>query len=228
VDGVAVARRFSGLDAVFVGHAHYDHAMDLAAVAGASPGARFFGGRVAMELALRLGIPAARLHALADGERVEVGGFAAEAVAAAHGLVPLVRHVDRLALPQKGLPWTPFRYPRGEVLAFRVEAGGRSFHVQGSAGIDGDALDRQRPADALIACLAARRGTPRYLERLGERLRPGVLLPCHHDDFFRPLSEPPRPVATLDWPAFLADAEALRARHGTRLFCPPRDRTVPW
>src|SRR5262245_43194530 len=43
-DRGAVARAFSGLDAVFLGHAHFDHAMDVAAVAEASPRARIHGG----------------------------------------------------------------------------------------------------------------------------------------------------------------------------------------
>jgi L-ascorbate metabolism protein UlaG (beta-lactamase superfamily) len=112
------------------------------------------------------------------------------------------------------------------VFAFRVEVRGRSFHVQGSAGIDDEALARQRPADVLIACLAARRGTPRYLERLADRLAPRVLVPCHHDDFFRPLTEAPRPIATLRWKAFLDEAAALGRAHGTALARPAR--FVPW
>ena len=86
--------------------------------------------------------------------------------------------------------------------------------------------DFQAPADVLFACLAARRGTPRYLERLGERLRPRLLVPLHHDDFFRPLSEPPHPIATLDWPRFLREARSLETRWGTRLYCPARDRPI--
>jgi L-ascorbate metabolism protein UlaG (beta-lactamase superfamily) len=227
-DQAAVAERFSGLDAVFVGHTHYDHAMDLAAVACASPRARIHGGSVTRELCRRLGLPERRLVPVQDATRATVGPFTVEAIESRHGVVPLVRFFDRLDLPRHGLPRTPFRYPRGEVFAWRVTAGRRTFHVQGSAGIAEGPLERQGPADALVACLAARKGTPGYLARLGERLRPGVLVPCHHDDFFRPLSEAPRPVRTLDWPALLADAARLRERHGTRLWRPPRDRPVDW
>jgi L-ascorbate metabolism protein UlaG (beta-lactamase superfamily) len=142
--------------------------------------------------------------------------------------VPWVGLVDRAGLTERGVPRTPFRYPRGEVLAWRVEARGRTFFFQGSAGIDDRALLRQGPVDLLAACLAARRGTPRYLERLGERLRPGVLVPSHHDDFFRPLAVPPTPVATLRWPAFLREAEALRAAHGTLVHLPARGAASRW
>jgi len=223
-----VAARFGGLDAVFVGHTHYDHAMDLPAVAEASPTARIFGSRTTIELCRRLGVAPRRLVEVVDGDTQAVGPFEVETIASEHGIVPLVRHVDRLDLPRRGVPWTPFRYPRGAVYAFRVAAGGRTFHVQGSAGIHEEGLARQEPVDALLACLAARKGTPRYLERLGEVLRPSLLLPIHHDDFFRPLTEPARPVRTLDWPGFVEDARRLASAHGTRLVCPARDLDLAW
>jgi L-ascorbate metabolism protein UlaG (beta-lactamase superfamily) len=227
-DRAAVREAFGGLDAVFVGHTHFDHAMDLPAVAEASPHARIHGSRTTVEACRRLGVPEASLVEVRDGSRHVVGRVVVEAVAARHGKVPVLGWIDRRDLPPDRTPRTPFRWPRGDVLAWRVAAGGRTFHVQGSAGLDDLALERQPPADVLVACLAARRGTPRYLERLAERLRPKVLVPCHHDDFFRPLSEAPRAVPGLAWDAFLEDAAALRRVHGTELWLPCRGAPSPW
>lgn len=224
----AVAERFADLDAVFVGHTHYDHAMDLPAVARVAPRALLHGSLTTVELARRLGVARDRLVAVRDGQRIRVGPFEVEAVASAHGRVPVVGRLDRIRLRGSGVPRTPFRYPRGAVLAWRMTAGGRTWHVQGSAGLDEPALARQGPVDALVACLAARQGTPRYLERLGAALRPRLLVPCHHDDFLRPLAKAPRPVARLDWDGFLSDAAALEAAWGTRLFLPPLDVPVHW
>ena len=227
-DDAAVARHFGGLAAAFVGHAHHDHAMDLPALAAASPEARIVGGPTVVELCRRQGVAGARLETARDGARFQVGPFTVEAVGAEHGVVPLVRFVDRATLSEHGLPCTPFRYPRGEVFAWRVEVLGRSVFLQGSAGLKDGSLLRQPPADVLVACLAARAGTPRYLERLGERLRPRVLVPCHHDDFFRPLSELPRPIATLRWSAFLDEAARLGQAYGTKLWRPVRLATASW
>ena len=221
-DRAAVERRFAPLDAVFVGHSHFDHALDLESIAALFPGCRLFGSATTVELGRRRGIAAARLTEVEDGRPVSIGPFRVEPMRAAHGLVPLVRFVDAVELPDEGVPRTPFRWPCGEVFAYRVEARGRSFHVQGSAGLLDGPLARQAPADVLIACLAARKGTPRYLERLAARLRPRVLVPCHHDDFFRPLADAPRPIATLRWGAFLAEAAALARDHGTALVRPAR------
>lgn len=221
-DGAAVERRFPPLDAAFVGHTHFDHALDLESIAARFPACRIHGSRTTAELCRRRGIAAARVTEVADGTTVTIGPFRVEAIRAEHGLVPLVRFVDAIDLPDEGVQRTPFRWPRGEVFAYRVSVRGRSFYVQGSAGLDDAALSRQAPADVLIACLAARKGTPRYLERLAERLHPKVLLPCHHDDFFRSLDEAPRPIATLRWPAFLEEAAALTRTHGTALVRPAR------
>ena len=197
------------------------------AVARVSPRARIHGSATTTETCRRLGVDPTRLVTVRDAERYRVGPFTVEAIRIEHGIVPLVRFVDRLDLPAEGVPRTPFRWPRGEVFAWRVEVAGRSFHVQGSAGLAALPLARQGPLDVLIACLAARAGTPRYLERLGERLRPKLLLPCHHDDFFRPLADGPRPIATLDWSGFLADAERLAASYGTTLVRPALLRSTP-
>jgi L-ascorbate metabolism protein UlaG (beta-lactamase superfamily) len=226
IDDALVADRFSDLDAAFVGHTHYDHAMDLPAVARASPHARIHGSPTTVELCRRLGVGGGRLVAVADRDRLEVGPFAVEVVASDHGVVPIFGCFDRIELKGGGVPGTPFRYPRGAVFAWRVEVGGRSLHVQGSAGIDDAALERQPPVDVLLACLAARQRTTDYLKRLGARLRPKVLVPLHHDNFYRPLSKPPKPVLCLRWKSFLRDARELEAEHGTVLWRPPFDRTV--
>jgi L-ascorbate metabolism protein UlaG (beta-lactamase superfamily) len=222
VDRSAVARTFSGLDAVFVGHAHHDHAMDVAEVAAVSPRARVHAGPTAIELFARQGVARERLVVAEDRASAQAGAFRVEAIRSRHGVVPFLSRIDRARAPRRGMPRTPFRWPRGEVLAWRVEVRGRAIHVQGSAGIDDAALARCARADVLVACLAARAGTPRYLERLGERLAPRVLVPIHHDDFFVPLEEPPRPIRTLDWASFLEEAAALERAYGTRLVRPVR------
>ncbi|WP_157368361.1 MBL fold metallo-hydrolase [Alloactinosynnema sp. L-07] len=221
-----IADTFGQVDAIFVGHTHFDHAMDVAPLALANPACVVHGSATTTEICGRQGVGDGQLRTMTDGAKVEIGPFTVEAVASRHGTVPVAGRIDVLELRGTGLPRTVFRWPRGQVFAYRVEVGGVAIHLQTSAGIEDAPLARQRPADVLIACLAARQGTARYFERLGERLRPKVIIPCHHDNFFRPLSEPPRPVARLDWPGFLDDAAALSAAHGTRLVQLPRGVAV--
>ncbi|WP_436494709.1 MBL fold metallo-hydrolase [Actinokineospora sp. HUAS TT18] len=219
-----ITETFGKVDAIFVGHTHFDHAMDVAPLALAS-GCVVHGSATTTEICRRQGVD--RLHTVADGTKVEIGPFTVEAIASRHGKVPVAGRIDVLELSGTGMPRTVFRWPRGQVFAYRVEVGGLAIHLQTSAGIEDAPLARQEPVDVLIACLAARQGTDRYFQRLGEQLRPKVIVPCHHDNFFRPLSEPPRPVARLDWPAFLDDVAALSDAYGTRLVQLPRGVPAP-
>ena len=221
-----VRRTFGTVSAAFVGHTHFDHAMDVVALARADPGAVVHGSATTTEICRRQGLPDEQLRTVREGHRSSIGPFTVEAIESRHGVVPIASAIDAIELRGSGLPQTAFRWPRGQVYAYRVEVAGLSLHVQTSAGIADEPLARQQPADVLIACLAARQRTPRYLRRLGEVLRPSVLIPCHHDNFLRPLSSPPRPVPRLDWPAFLADADALHADYGTRLVQLPRGVAV--
>lgn len=222
-DSALVAATFGRLDAIFVNHAHFDHALDVPAILASAPATVAHGSGTLVELCRRLGCGESQLRQLRDGERVTVGPFAVEAVGSRHGIVPLLGRVDRLQIGPRGTPLTAIRWPRGDVLAYRIGIGGRTFHIQGSAGIDDHALARQQPADVLIACLAARQGTPGYLDRLAARLRPRFIVACHHDNFLVPLSAPPRPVARLDWAQFMADVQRLRGRYGTELVRLPRN-----
>ncbi|MBC6448095.1 MBL fold metallo-hydrolase [Actinokineospora xionganensis] len=225
-DHALVERTFGKVSGIFVGHTHFDHAMDVAPLAKANPGCVVHASPTTTEICRRQGVPDDQLHPVEDGERVTIGPFTVEAIASRHGTVPIASRIDVIELRGEGMPKTVFRWPRGQVFAYRVEVGGLSLHLQTSAGIEDSPLARQAPVDVLIACLAARQGTEGYFRRLGERLCPKVIIPCHHDNFFRPLSEPPRPVARLDWPGFLDDVARLADAYGTRLVQLPRGAAV--
>ncbi|QIS22022.1 MBL fold metallo-hydrolase [Nocardia terpenica] len=227
-DSARIRRTFTGVSAAFVGHSHYDHAMDVAEIARATPETVIHGSETTAELCRRQGVSDNQLKVVADGDRVTVGPFTIEAVASRHGVVPLVSRFEPAGMPPKGMPRSPIRWPKGDVFAYRLEFAGLTIHLHTSAGFDNNAFARQQPADIVIPCLAARAATPRYFERLGEQLRPKILIPCHHDNFLRPLDTPPKPVPQLDWPGFLADIDKLNNAYGTKLVQLPRGVAVPF
>lgn len=217
---------FGTVAAAFIGHTHYDHAMDVATVIGANPAAIVYGSTTTAEICRRQGLLAQQVATAVDGQRIVVGPFTIEPIASEHGNVPLVGRIDPIELRGPGVPRSPLRWPRGDVFAWRVEFAGLALHVQTSAGIAIDALARQSHADILIACLAARHGTPSYFERLGKVLTPRVVIPCHHDNFLYPVTSKPRAVPQLDWRAFLDDVAALEHNYGTTLIQLPRAYAV--
>ena len=221
-----VQRAFGGVAAAFVGHTHWDHAMDVAEIARGNPDAVVYGSETTTEICRRQGVSERQVHTVVDRETRTIGPFTVEAVASQHGIVPIANKIDVLELRGTGMPRSPFRWPRGQVFSYRVAFGGRTFYLHTSAGFEDEPFARQQPVDVVIACLAARQGTPDYIARLGRQLQPKVIIPCHHDNFLKPVDDKPQPVPRLEWPVFLEDCLELTSKYGTRLVQLPRGRTV--
>lgn len=207
-DPEVLARRRLAADAVLVGHAHFDHVMDVPAIARDS-GATVYGSRSTARLMA--------LHDLADraviaepGRTYEVGPFAIEFVPSVHS-----RLVLGLAVPYDGDiscehldELTPARYRCGEVYGIRVEVAGVSLYHQGSADVLEEALGR-RPVDVFLAGIAGRGFTRRYLDRILPLLSPRVVVPHHFDDFFRPLEAPMEMSFNVNLAGFVDEVAAV-------------------
>jgi len=188
-DTDAIARHIDRADAILVGHTHFDHALDVPAIARRT-GARAYGS-TSLETLMRL-------HGLADHAVVvepyrtyEVGPFTFEFVPSLHSKLAL-----GLAIPSGGEltcehldDLTPRAYRCGQVWGLHVRGPGASFYHQGSADLIDDAI-RHRGVDVFLCGIAGRRFTPRYLQRILSKLEPRVIVPTHYDDFFRPLEQP--------------------------------------
>ncbi|HVK76701.1 MAG TPA: MBL fold metallo-hydrolase [Kofleriaceae bacterium] len=175
--------------AIAVGHTHFDHALDVPALA-ARAGCKVYGSRSLGHLM--------RLHGRADlavevdaHRRYEVGPFTLTFVPSKHS-----RLAAGLWVPSDGEltcdhtdELTPQRYRCGQVWGIHIEVAGVSFYHQGSCDLEDGEL-RHRGVDYLLCGIAGRRFTPRYWTRLLRRLEPRVVVPHHYDDFFRPLAAP--------------------------------------
>jgi L-ascorbate metabolism protein UlaG (beta-lactamase superfamily) len=185
----AVARWIDRADLVLVGHTHFDHALDVPAIA-RRHGCRVYGSA---SLGHLMG-----LHGLADRAVVvepkrdyEVGPFRFHFVPSVHSKLQLglaipyageltCEHVDAL---------TPQAYRCGQVWGILVEVGGVKLYHQGSADLIEDEIV-DRGVDVFLCGISGRRFTARYVERIVRALAPGLVVPMHYDDFFRPLGAP--------------------------------------
>jgi L-ascorbate metabolism protein UlaG (beta-lactamase superfamily) len=182
----AVARWIDRADAVLVGHTHFDHALDVPAIA------RRFGCRVYGSASLRhlMGLfgLAERAVVVEPLRDYEVGPFRFHFVPSVHSKLQLglgipyageltCEHVDAL---------TPQAYRCGQVWGLFVEVGGATLYHQGSADLLEDEIV-DRGVDVFLCGISGRRFTPRYVERIVRALAPRLVVPMHHDDFFRPL-----------------------------------------
>ncbi|WP_394836540.1 MBL fold metallo-hydrolase [Pendulispora rubella] len=174
---------------VLVGHCHFDHALDVPAIA------RHFGASAYGSASL---VRLMELHGLGESavrvephRRYELGPFTVTFVPSEHSKLVLghrvpfdgeltCEHLDALS---------PAAYKCGQVWGIRIEVGGTSFYHQGSANLLDDEIPR-RPVDIFLAGIAGRRFTRDYWSRILGRLEPKVVVPSHFDDFFRPLGAP--------------------------------------
>jgi L-ascorbate metabolism protein UlaG (beta-lactamase superfamily) len=187
-DPERVAAHVARADAVLIGHAHFDHVLDAPLIA-RTTGARVYGSRSTANLM--------RLHDLAP-QMVEVepyrvypiGPFEVSFVPSAHarlmlGLsVPMSGDITCEHLDQLG----PADYGCGQVYGIHIAVGGITIYHQGSAELVDEAVVH-RGVDVLLAGIAGRGFSRRYLERAIRAFGPKVVVPHHHDDFFRPLDQ---------------------------------------
>jgi L-ascorbate metabolism protein UlaG (beta-lactamase superfamily) len=77
---------FKKANAIFVGHAHFDHMSDAATV-GKQTGAPVIGASFASEVLARGGLPAKQFKAVKGGEVMQYGGVTVEAVLGHHNII---------------------------------------------------------------------------------------------------------------------------------------------
>lgn len=185
----AVERWIDAADAVLVGHTHFDHALDVPAIA------RQFGCRVYGSTSLHhlMG-----LHGLAEQAVVvtphadhHVGPFRFHFVPSLHSKLQLglgipysgeltCDHVDHL---------TPQAYKCGQVWGLFIEVAGIRIYHQGSCDLLEDEIT-DKNIDVLLAGISGRRFTKGYFQRIIGAVRPKLIVPTHYDDFFVPLGQP--------------------------------------
>jgi L-ascorbate metabolism protein UlaG (beta-lactamase superfamily) len=186
-----LARWIDGADAVLVGHTHFDHALDVPAIARRF-GCRVYGGSSLRDLMGLHGL-AAQAEIVVPHRSYEVGPFRFHFVPSVHSKLILglgvpyageltCEHVDHL---------TPQAYKCGQVFGVCIEVAGARIYHQGSADLLEDEI-RDREVDVFLCGISGRRFTKNYVSRIVKALGPARIVPTHYDDFFRPLDAAPR------------------------------------
>jgi L-ascorbate metabolism protein UlaG (beta-lactamase superfamily) len=193
--------------AVAAGHSHFDHAIDVPAVAKLR-GARVYGSSDTLNYCRGSGVAEPQLHEIGGGEDLREGPFRFRAVLSRHstiffGHVPFPGRIDRPLAP----PLRASDLRVGTVFGFHLETEGGSVYHIGSANLVETEMTGLR-ADVVLCCTVGRQSTERYTARVLDALRPRVVIPCHWDQFWRPLDEPARQIPTNDLEGFLREVAA--------------------
>jgi L-ascorbate metabolism protein UlaG (beta-lactamase superfamily) len=175
--------------AILVGHTHFDHALDVPALA-IRAGCKVYGSASMARLMALHGRPELAVEVQAHAP-IELGPFTVRFVPSKHSRLAAglwtpydgeitCEHTDEL---------TPQAYRCGQVWGLEIEVAGARLYHTGSCDLDDDAAI-PRGVDVFLCGIAGRRFTRRYVERILRRVEPRVIVPCHHDDFFRPVAQP--------------------------------------
>lgn len=173
-------------DAILVGHTHFDHALDVPAMARLR-GAKVYGSRSLARLMGLYGLEGqavvvepARVYAL--------GPFEVTFIESVHSKLLL-----GLSVPMGGELTCDHlddlhggAYRCGQVYGIHVRVAGRSFYHQGSANLLEDRV-RHHDVDYFLAGISGRGFTVDYTARVLRALSPRFVIPHHFDDFFRPV-----------------------------------------
>jgi L-ascorbate metabolism protein UlaG (beta-lactamase superfamily) len=182
----AIERWIDRADAVLVGHTHFDHALDVPAIAQRT-GCKVYGSTSAAHLMQLHGL-AAQAVTVEPRRSYEVGPFRFHFVPSRHSKLQLgigVPYSGELTCEHVG-GLTAQAYRCGQVWGIHVEVAGIRFYHQGSADFVEDEL-QDRDVDVFLCGISGRRFTPHYVERIVRKLQPRAIVPMHYDDFFRPL-----------------------------------------
>jgi L-ascorbate metabolism protein UlaG (beta-lactamase superfamily) len=218
-DLAAIARHVPRADAVVLGHTHFDHALDVPAIA-TRTGARVFGSRSAASLCTGFGVPAERVDVVErpSGEAAverEVGPFSLRFVPSAHSRLVLGRVPFPGDIADCGdVPLRAEGYRCGAVFGVEIRVAGKTIYHLGSAELV-DANVRVPHVDLLLMCVAGWTTSRRFPERVASRISPGAVLLSHWDDFLRPLGARTRALPAMQMPRLVERLD--RAAPGVKI-----------
>jgi L-ascorbate metabolism protein UlaG (beta-lactamase superfamily) len=202
------------VDVVLVGHSHYDHVLDVPAIARRT-GATVVGTQSTANLARAGGVAEDKIVVTQGGQTRSFGPFVVRTVA---GLHSLTGQADEPIAREIALPMAARGYGEGGTLHYLVEFAGRRVLFVGTANFVEAAMVGLRP-DVAVVAVGLRDKVPDYTCRLLRALdRPPLVVPNHFDEFREPLrpgSEPSEETRE-DLEAFAVEVHA----------CAPEARVV--
>lgn len=178
-NAVLAAQYLPACDYVLVSHTHWDHVMDVPAVA-AHTGAVAFGSPNTCRVLELAGLPAAQIRQVAAGDGLDLGPFQVAILEGRHGYAPFLGRPGPLA-PHLRLPLRLRDYRMDSYFGFLVEVGGYRLLIEPTGAA---------PADIMFLVPTLR--GPAHYAHLLQQVHPAVVVLIHWDNLFVPLSQPIR------------------------------------
>lgn len=183
--------RVRRLAAIIPVHSHFDHAMDVGAIANRSS-ASILGSETTAQIARGIGVPEDQIVVIEDGAEYTFGEFTVRFIESVHapvgwgGSVPLP---GKLQSPLE-MPAPITAFPEGASYSILVSHPRGSTLIQGSAGMRESALDDLQ-VDSVMLSVGLLEGLGRdYMERYWQKTVTStgarLIIPIHFDDYTKP------------------------------------------
>jgi L-ascorbate metabolism protein UlaG (beta-lactamase superfamily) len=183
-DEAAIARHAPArADGILVGHSHYDHLLDVPAIARRT-GAKVVGTESTLNVARASGVDPSRMVLAKGGETFDIGPFSVRALKALHSLTgvpnePIGRDIT--------MPMAADAYGEGGTLQYLVRVEGRTILFIGTANFIEREIEGLRP-DVAIVAVGLREKIPDYSCRVMRAIgKPRLVLTNHFDAHWKPL-----------------------------------------
>ncbi len=174
---------------ILLGHTHFDHAIDVPALARRWNTSAY--GSSSLRKLMALHGVAERAVEVTPQRAYELGPFEVTFFPSLHSKLLLgyrvpadgefsCEHLDALSAGA---------YRCGDIYGIRIEVAGSTLYHQGSANLI-DELVPRGGVDIFLAGIAGRSFTADYWSRILPRLEPQIVVASHFDDFFRSLDAP--------------------------------------
>ncbi len=216
-----------GVEAILVGHAHYDHLLDVPYIATRhATAAPIYGSRTAVNILAGFGIPAARRIEVARdawtytaSRRIRFAAFRSEHAPHVGRIVHLWS--GEVPEPMTKPPTTARQFQEGLPLSYLIEFLDAeekplfAIFYQDSASTGGVGFPTipHRPVDVALLTVPSWKNVDRYPEDVLAQLRPDHVILGHFDDFF---TDPEREMSFLfhdDTEQFLREAQRILRKH---------------
>ncbi|HON80223.1 MAG TPA: MBL fold metallo-hydrolase [Spirochaetota bacterium] len=200
---------FPEADHILVGHSHYDHLQDIPTVA-KKTGAIVHGSNSTARILRGNGVEEEKIHVVETWKTYDCGSFKITFVPSLHGKallgrVPCPGEIEKEFQEPLRMSW----YRHSQVFGIIIDAGGFKIYHSGSADLMDEEIAKVGHVDLLMMCLAGRKGTPDYVERVAGKLQPEYILPHHYDNFFKPLMRPMKLLPSINMPQFFEEVRAF-------------------
>jgi L-ascorbate metabolism protein UlaG (beta-lactamase superfamily) len=170
-------------DVILVNHTHFDHALDVGAIAKRT-GALVVGSQNTVNLALSRGVPQEKTRVVHPGDKITIGTFTIDVRASRHTDIVVSHPMDGVISPTAGSLWF-WNYGLDDTLAYRLEAAGTTVWFHPTSTFAPGELGGLEAKTLIVGVTGERQTKEKVAGLLGESKAVRVL-PTHYDNFFQP------------------------------------------